>query len=111
MMLITTGEKDDALAWARSMREKYPEQPVYDLIYAQALAGRDTPAAQRMLEGLKASHPELTRAHLVLADSIFGYGSHKDRESARREVEELVKACPAPLDTSPLRSIGANLPL
>ena len=110
MMLITTGEKDDALAWAKSMREKYPQQPVYDLIYAQALVGSDTPAAQGMLEGLKASHPELTRAHLVLADSIFGYGSHKDRGRARTEVEEFVKACPAPLDTSPLRSIGANLP-
>ncbi|HTS63848.1 MAG TPA: TlpA disulfide reductase family protein [Candidatus Acidoferrales bacterium] len=110
MTLITTGEKDNALAWAKSMREKYPEQPVYDLIYAQALVGRDTPAAQRLLEALKTSHPELTRAHLVLADSIFGYGRRKDTGRARREVEEFVSACPAPLDTSPLRSIGANLP-
>lgn len=110
MMLMTTGEKDDALAWAKSMREKYPERPVYDLIYAQALVGRDTPAARRMLEALKTSHPELTRARLVLADSIFGYGRHKDAGRARAEVEDFVKACPAPLDTSPLRSIGAHLP-
>jgi len=109
MILNTTDEKDDALAWAKSMREKYPEQPVYDLIYAQALVSRDTPAAQRMLEALKTSHPELTRAHLVLADSIFGWGRHKDKGRARAEVEGFVQACPAPLDTSPLRSIGANL--
>jgi thiol-disulfide isomerase/thioredoxin len=110
MALSTTEEKAEAIAWAKGLREKFPDRPVYELIYAQALTGRDTPGVRGMLEALATAHPELTRVHIVLADYIFGYGKLKDAARARAEVEEFVKACPAPLDTSPLRSIAANAP-
>jgi len=41
-------DKQDArIGWARSMREKYPDRPLYILLHAQALMGRDTPEATR----------------------------------------------------------------
>ncbi len=107
-MRLSSTEDDETIGWARSLREKNPNEPVYQLVYAQALAGHDTPEAIRILYGLKAAHPELTRAHLVLADNIYGYGNFKDGARAAAEVTEFVKACPALLDTAPLRSVGAH---
>jgi thiol-disulfide isomerase/thioredoxin len=108
MILQTSDDQEADLSWAKSLREKYPDQPVYELIYAQASRGRDTPAVIRMLDSVKAAHPELTRAHLVLADQVFGFGKFKDAARARSEVTEFVKSCPAPLDASALGSIAQH---
>ncbi len=43
---------DEALETARQARKQHLDEPVYDLIYAEALVGRDTPEAIRRLEAL-----------------------------------------------------------
>ncbi len=106
MALISTDEKDQQSEWAKAMRAKYPDKPVYELIYAQALIGRDTPAAIRILQSLATAHPELSRAHLVLAQNVYSYGKFKDMPKAAAELAEFVKACPAPLDTAPLTAVA-----
>lgn len=67
-------EQDAQIRWAKSLREKYPDQPVYVLLHARALMGRDTPQAIRMLEALKAAHPEMAGVYyeLVGATGVFG---------------------------------------
>ena len=50
-------DRGDALQWARNQRREHPDRPVYEMIEAEALLGRDTPEAIRRMEALKRAHP------------------------------------------------------
>ncbi len=106
MMLMTTADNEQAIAWARDLRDRRPDQPVYTLIYAQALEGRNSAETVRLLEMINANHPELSRSHLALAD-LSRFGKTKDDARAKRELASFLAACPAPLDAAPLRTVGA----
>ncbi len=102
--LIVMQGGDDALAAARQAREKYPDEPVYELIYAAALVGRDTPEAIRRLEALAKSHLELSRVHYVLA-STTRWPAFKDEARTKAGLDALLAACPAPLDERVLNGL------
>jgi thiol-disulfide isomerase/thioredoxin len=106
MILDTTADKAAALEWAKAQRDTHPEHPVYELIYAHALEGRDTPEAQRLFERIGSGHPQLTRAYLALANLSRWGGKFDDADRADRELAKFLKACPAPLDAAPLRTIA-----
>ncbi|MDX2152845.1 MAG: redoxin domain-containing protein [Bryobacteraceae bacterium] len=106
ILLMSTPDLTGDLELAKSLRAQNPDQPVYRLIHAQALQGRDTPQAIQILEAIAAEHPSLSRAHLLLAD-IYRYGKLKNDERARRAITAFIAACPAPLDAAPLRTIGS----
>ncbi len=100
-------DKQDArIAWAKAMREKYPAQPVYVLLHARALMGKDTPEGLRMLDALKAAHPEMPLVYYELVGATGGFGKFKDAARARKELETLLKVCPAPIDSYALYHVG-----
>jgi len=80
-------------AWAAAVHRQHSEDPVYALIEAQALVGRDTPEAIRRMEALEAAHPEMARPYLELA-SVFSAFKYKDKARAQRELEGYMKLCP-----------------
>jgi thiol-disulfide isomerase/thioredoxin len=86
-------------ARAKESRDKYPDQPVYELFYAEALAGTNTPEAIRMLEALQAAHPEMARARLALV-GITQVGKFKDKARNQRELATFLELCPAPFDAA-----------
>lgn len=105
--MLAQDSKDAEIRWAKLLYEKSPDRPVWALLYAQALVGRDTPEAIRMLEALKAAHPDMPRVYYALAN-IAAYGTFKDKERAQREVEGFLKLCPATFDDGVLQRISAS---
>lgn len=99
-------EQDAQIRWAKSLREKYPDQPVYVLLHARALMGRDTPQAIRMLEALKAAHPEMAGVYYELVGATGVFGRFRDTARAKTELETFLKLCPAPLDRRALSAVA-----
>lgn len=97
-------EYEPRLRWAEALHEKHPDRPVYALLHAQALEGIDTPRAIRMLDELKAAHPEMARVVLEL-DRLARAGRFKDKARADRELEGFLRLCPATLEPTFLRMI------
>ena len=104
-MDLDDDKQDAQIAWAKSMHEKYPAQPVYVLLHARALMGKDTPEGFRMLDALKAAHPEMPLVYYELLGAT-GFGKFKDTARAKKELEALLKICPAPLDSYALHYVG-----
>ena len=92
------------LRWARTQHDQHPDRPVYAFLYAEALIGRDTPAARRMLEELAAAHPELPQTWLTLA-RISATGNFRDPARAQHALASFLERCPAPLAASALLQI------
>jgi thiol-disulfide isomerase/thioredoxin len=92
------------LRWARARHDEHPDRPIYAFLYAEALVGRDTPAARRMLEALAAAHPELPQTWLALA-RISATGNFRDPAQAQRALASFLERCPAPLVGSALQLI------
>lgn len=95
------------LQWARAQHDQHPDRPVYAFLRAEALVGRDTPAARRMLEALAAAHPELPQTWLALAN-ISAFGTFQDPPQTRRALAAFLARCPAPLAGSALRLIARH---
>lgn len=100
-----TGEWDAGLKWAKAQRDRYPDRPVYTLIYAKALAGTNTPETIRLMQALEKDHPEISRAHLDLI-SATEIGKFKDKARNQSDVQAFFKACPAPLESSALQILA-----
>ncbi len=92
------------LLWARAQHDQHPDRPIYELLHAEALVGRDTPAARRMLEALAAAHPELPQTWLALA-RISATGNFRDPPQTQRALASFLERCPAPLAGSALQLI------
>ena len=101
------GGREAGMKWAKALSDKYPDKPVYTLIYANALAGIDTPESIRLLEALKKTHPEMARAHLELV-SATSFGKFKDKARERAEVAEFFEACPETVGASALMQLANN---
>ena len=95
------------LEWAHAQHDQHPDRPIYALLHAEALVGRDTPAARRMIEALAAAHPELPQAWLALAN-ISATGNFLDPPQTRRALAAFLERCPAPLAGSTLRLIARH---
>jgi thiol-disulfide isomerase/thioredoxin len=102
---MSPGARENAtLNWAEDLHKKYPRQPVYELFYAKALVGKNTPEAMRMLEALRTT-PVAAQAHLVLAD-VFGFGKFKNKARVQQELTAFLQLCPAPFSAPALSSIA-----
>jgi thiol-disulfide isomerase/thioredoxin len=95
------------LEWAHAQHDQHPDRAIYALLHAEALVGRDTPAARRMLEALAAAHPELPQTWLALAN-ISATGNFQDPPQTRRALAAFLGRCPAPLAGSTLRLIARH---
>jgi hypothetical protein len=93
--------RDAQIQWAQSLQKRDSNQPIYDLLYATALEGKDTPLAIKTLEALKIRHTEIAPTYLELA-SIVRYGKFEDKLRVERELEGFLKLCPATLDANTL---------
>ncbi len=109
LALITKMQQDvdAARSWSESLHMKYPERPIHTWLYAKSLEGRDTPAAIRLLDELKAVHPNMPPAYLELAIN-YSNGKFKDKPRAQQEIEGFLKLCPASLSSSSLSVIGSQ---
>lgn len=93
------------LQWARAQHDQHPDRPIYAFLHAEALVGRDTPAARRLLEALAPAHPELPQTWLALA-KISATGKFQDPPQTRRALAAFLARCPAPLAGSALQLIA-----
>src|ERR1700688_379031 len=87
------------LRWAQAQHELHPDRPIYAQLHAEALVGRDTPAALRLLDALADAHPELPQTWLALAGTL-GVGKFQDPPKAERSIASFLERCPAPLAAS-----------
>jgi thiol-disulfide isomerase/thioredoxin len=101
------GDPGARLRWAQAQHQQHPDQPIYVVLHAEALLGRDTPAALHMLEALAAVHPELPQTHLALA-GVFSTGKFQDQPKMQRALAAFLEHCPAPLAGASLQSIGRH---
>lgn len=76
----------------RALRDRHPDSPVYQTLYARALIGADTRAAIPLLE----AKPDFAPAWVVLA-RIHSSPMFYDETRLRADVAAYEKACPASL--------------
>jgi thiol-disulfide isomerase/thioredoxin len=93
--------RDAQIQWAQSLQKRDSSQPIYDLLYATAMEGKDTPLAIKTLEALKIRHAEIAPTYLELA-YIARYGKFEDRPRLGQELDGFLKLCPATLDANTL---------
>ncbi len=105
--MLSEPDRAAQLRWAEAMHRKYPNRPVYELLHATAMVGKETPEAQRRLEALKKAHPEMSRVYVELAD-IASWGRFKDKERAQRELDDFLKLCPAAMAATSLSLVTNN---
>ena len=98
-------DHESEIRWADAMRQKHPTDPVYTIVYAISLEGKNTPEAIKMLEALQVAHPDAAQVYLSLA-SVFSSGKFKDKPRAQQELDSFLKICPVPLTTAALSSIS-----
>jgi len=106
-LFLEGGGQAEQLAWIEAMRKKNPDQPVYALLHATALLGKNTPEAIRMFEALKTNRPESAQVHLELV-GVYSFGKFKSKEKVEQELSAFVKLCPAPFSASALSIITRN---
>jgi thiol-disulfide isomerase/thioredoxin len=106
-LMSSQGDKsqDAPIHWAETLRMQYPEEPVYVLMHAKALVGKNTPEAIRLLESLKTEHADMAQVYLELA-IITTYGKFKDKARTQQELERFLQICPATLDYRALSVLG-----
>lgn len=107
--LLRAMDEAEALEWARTLRERHPDEPVHALIHAEALEGRNTGEALQILDSIFARHPGLSRAHLVAA-RIRRTPTFRDEALAARHSAAFFDACPAPLEPVALRALASAGP-
>ncbi len=100
-------DRGEALEWARSERRAHPGHLVYEMIEAEALAGRDTPEAIRRLEALAASHPDEPRIPLEIAGTV-DLGRFRDKARIQKEIDAYRKLCPESADGQYLSLVSQN---
>ncbi len=100
-------QPEERLRVAREWHAGHPGSPMFELLEAFALEGRDTPQAIRRLEALEAGHPEMERVPLELG-SLFGSGRFKDKTRAAKELTAYWKLCPESIDGAFLSHVSDN---
>jgi thiol-disulfide isomerase/thioredoxin len=100
-------DQDARIHWTEGLVKKDPALPVYILLHAESLEGRDTPQAIKILESLEAAHPNEAQVSLELA-SIFDSGKFKDKARVQQELVSFLKICPAPLSANALSTISQD---
>jgi thiol-disulfide isomerase/thioredoxin len=98
-------DQDAQILWTESLLKKDPARPVYVLLHAHTIVGRDTPQAVKILEALEAAHPDEAQVYLELI-YIFNYGKFKDKARVQQELSSYLKVCPAPLSANSLSTIS-----
>jgi hypothetical protein len=83
--MSTMGGADERVRWAASLRAQHPDNPLYALLDAQALLGKDTPEAIRLADSVGPSIglPRNWRvdAKGKLQWEQFGYGPNQRWEA------------------------------
>ncbi len=100
-------DQDARIRWTEALLKKDPALPVNVLLHAQAVEGRDTPQAIKILEALEAAHPGEAQVYLELVN-VFNSGKFKDKSRMQRELASFLKICPAPLSANALSLISRN---
>jgi thiol-disulfide isomerase/thioredoxin/outer membrane protein assembly factor BamD (BamD/ComL family) len=94
--MLVEPDKDSQVRWAEALQNRFPNRPVYALLHAMALEGKNTPEAIQMLEALETAHPESAQVHLELTVILGnGYSKFVDKVRAQHELDSFFKLCPA----------------
>lgn len=103
-------ERPARAAWAKAHYDAHSSDVNATLAYAVALEGVDTKQAIRLLDGVKAAHPDAAQAYAELAD-LFMWPGIKDSDRVAREAAAFLKICPAPLNDQQLRRMQMFVPV
>ncbi len=98
---LVRDEDPDAYPALRTERIAYgtrhPEDPLAVLLQAQALLGRDTPQAMRLLAKLRTQAPGFAWPALTMAEADFE-GAREDEAAGRLALEAFFHLCPTSTD-------------
>jgi len=89
MMMMS--EPDERIGWAGDLLKQHPGNPVYMMLDAESLLGKNTPEAIRRLEAVKIEHPEIPIIYLSLANARTGL--FLDKTKAQKELDGYIGLC------------------
>jgi beta-lactamase regulating signal transducer with metallopeptidase domain len=89
----------------QSLAAAHPGDPVFTVLYAQALRGTDNPRAIQVLQGVPSS-PLNAWVHLTLAE-LYSWSKPQDLAQARSHLDAWFGACPAVPNWSALGTLVA----
>jgi thiol-disulfide isomerase/thioredoxin len=89
---MMTLDPEERIRWAGELLRQNPDKPVYALLDAESLLGKDTREAIRRFEAVKTAHPEIPNVYLSLA-SAQSSGKFLDRAKAQKELDGYISRC------------------
>ena len=81
-------DPDERIRWASDLLKQHPDNPVYEILDAESLLGKNTPEAIRRLEAVKAGIPNV---YLSLASARSGV--FQDREKSQKDLDSYIGLC------------------
>lgn len=82
---------DERSRWAADLLAQHPDDPVYQMVAAESLLGKDTPEAIRRLEAVKARRPEIPYVYLLLANARAGV--FVDKAQSQKDLDSYLALC------------------
>jgi thiol-disulfide isomerase/thioredoxin len=89
--IMTIPDPDEKCRWAADLLKQHPEYPVYQMLEAESLLGKDTPEAIRRFEAVKAGHPEIPNVCLSLASARSGM--FLDKAKSQKDLDSYIGLC------------------
>jgi thiol-disulfide isomerase/thioredoxin len=89
--MTTMSDPDERFSWASDLRKQHPDDPVYQMLEAESLLGKDTPEAIRRFEAVKVGHPEIPNVYLSLAGARSGM--FLDKERSQKDLDGYIGLC------------------
>jgi thiol-disulfide isomerase/thioredoxin len=98
-------DKDALLAEYRALKEKNPNEPGANYLYARLLVGRKTKDALAELDALVARAPDFPWSYLELAE-IYNYPNFRDAAKSQANLKQWITRCPDATDGLSMVSRG-----
>lgn len=84
-------DPDERSRWAADLLAQHPNDPVYQMVAAESLLGKDTPEAIRRLEAVKAGRPEIPYVYLFLGSARTGV--FQDKTRSQKDLDSYLGLC------------------
>ena len=84
-------DPDERIRWASDLLKQHPDNPIYEILDAESLLGKNTPEAIRRLEAVKAGHSGIPNVYLSLAGARSGV--FQDRAKSQKDLDSYIGLC------------------
>jgi hypothetical protein len=89
--------KDQIIQEFKARHEQAPNGPKWAYLYGEALVGRDSPGAIKLLNGALAQAPSFPWPRLALVE-IYNSRNFRDKDLATTQIKAFLAACPESLE-------------